>query len=151
MLTTAIDPGQIGLEIPARVEFVSFVRVVVAAAAELEPDLDSERVEDLKVAVSEAATNAIEAHGLSGSSDRIGIRIDLDDAEMSVEVHDHGVGFDPDKLPAMPAPDSPERLSHEAGLGVQLMSRLVDEVDISSSAEGTVVRLVLRIAEPLVP
>lgn len=137
-------PGQIGLEIPARVEFVSFVRVVVAAAAELEADLDPDRVEDLKVAVSEAATNAIEAHGLSGSVDRIRIVIEVSESQMSVEIRDRGVGFDPDTLPEMPAPDSPERLAHEAGLGVQLMSRLVDEIAIRPSHEGTVVRLVLH-------
>lgn len=137
-------PEPVRLEIPAQVEYVSFVRVVVAAAAELAPALDADRVEDLKVAVSEATTNAVEAHGLTGSIDRIRIAIEAGDNEMSVEVHDRGVGFDPDTLPAMPPADSPERLSHEAGLGVQLMSRLVDETEISSSAEGTVVRLVLR-------
>ena len=146
MSACAFRDGRVDLEIPARVEFVSFVRVVVAAAAELQPDLHSDSVEDLKVAVSEATTNAIEAHGLSGSADRIRIAIEVSDDEMSVEVRDHGVGFDPETLPAMPAPDSPERLSHEAGLGVQLMSRLVDESEIRSGAEGTDVRLVIYTA-----
>ena len=58
-----LDEGVIVLEVPARADFVSFVRVVVAAAAELEPDMPVDRIEDLKLAVSEAATNAIDAHG----------------------------------------------------------------------------------------
>ena len=37
-------PGEIVLEIPARTEYVSLVRVVVAAAAEIEPDMASERL-----------------------------------------------------------------------------------------------------------
>ncbi len=136
-------PGKLLLEIPARVEFVSLVRVVVAAVAELQPNLDKDRIEDLKVAVSEATTNAIEAHGLSGSIDRIHVRCFVADDEVSVVVHDRGFGFDPDAISELPPPESPERLAHEAGLGVRLMTKLADESEIRSSPQGTDVRLVV--------
>ncbi len=136
-------PGQLVLEIPARTEFVSLVRVVVAAAAELEPDLENDRIDDLRVAVSEATTNAIEAHGLSGSLDRIRIQCNLADDEISVVVHDEGVGFDPATVPELPAPESPDRLEHESGLGVHLMQMLADESEISSGEDGTDVTLVV--------
>ena len=135
--------GQLVLEIPARTEFVSLVRVVVAAAAEIEPDMDSDRIDDLRVAVSEATTNAIEAHGLSGSLDRIRIQCNLADDEISVVVHDEGVGFDPEELPELPDPASPERLEYESGLGVHLMRMLADESEVSSTDEGTDVKLVV--------
>jgi serine/threonine-protein kinase RsbW len=136
-------PGEIVLEIPARTEYVSLVRVVVAAAAEIEPDIATERIEDLRVAVSEATTNAIEAHDLHGVSDRIRIQCNLADEEISVVVHDMGTGFEPEEVPTLPEPDSPERLLHEAGLGVHLMQMLTDESEISTTDDGTDVRLVV--------
>ncbi len=131
------------LEVPARTEFVSLVRVVVAATAEIEPDIGPERIEDLRVAVSEATTNAMEAHGRSGSLDRIRIQCNLADDEISVVVHDEGVGFDPADIPPLPDPSSPERLEHESGLGVHLMQMLADESEVSSTDEGTDVKLVV--------
>ena len=142
-----VDPafprGQLVLEVPARTEFVSLVRVVVAAAAEIEPDMDTDRIDDLRVAVSEATTNAIEAHGRSGSLDRIRIQCNLADDRISVVVHDEGVGFDPDSITTLPDPASPERLEYESGLGVHLMRLLADESEVSSTEDGTDVKLVV--------
>ena len=70
----AFAESTIVLEVPARADFVSFVRVVVAAAAELEPDMAPERIEDLKLAVSEAATNAIDAQWEGEAPDLENIR-----------------------------------------------------------------------------
>ncbi|MCB1248865.1 MAG: ATP-binding protein, partial [Acidimicrobiales bacterium] len=53
--------GEVQLEIPARPEYLTLARQVVAAAAALEPTFADERIDDLRIAVSEAATNAIEA------------------------------------------------------------------------------------------
>ena len=135
--------GEIVLEIPARTEFVSFVRVVVATAAELEPHMDTERIDDLRVAVSEATTNAIEAHVSNDSTDRIRVQCNLAEDQVAVVIHDGGLGFDPDDLPELPPPESPERLLHESGLGVPLMRILADESEIISNESGTDVRLVV--------
>jgi serine/threonine-protein kinase RsbW len=137
------DSRAVVIEIPARTEFVSFVRVVVATSAELEPSMDAERIDDLRVAVSEAATNAIEAHVENDADDRIRVECKLADDEVSVLIHDEGVGFEPDQLPDLPPPDAPERLLHEAGLGVPLMRLLADESEIVSDEGGTDVRLVV--------
>ena len=136
-------PGELMLEIPARADYVSLVRVVVAAAAELEPDIDTDRIDDLRVAVSEATTNAIEAHATTGTDDRIRIQCNLADDQVAVVVHDEGIGFDPAELPALPDPHLPDRLEHESGLGVSLMQMLADESEITSGDEGTDVRLVV--------
>jgi serine/threonine-protein kinase RsbW len=134
---------QIVLEIPARTEFVSFVRVVVATTAELEPDMDVDRIDDLRVAVSEATTNAIESHMTHNSTDRIRVQCNLADDQVAVVIHDEGIGFEPEELPDLPPPDAPERLFHEAGLGVPLMRLLADESEIISNEGGTDVRLVV--------
>lgn len=138
-----MTPNGIAVEIPARSDFVSFVRVVVSTAAELRPDVPVDRIEDLKLAVSEAVTNAINAQGRVGSDDRIRIECELSDDEVAVFVHDRGQGFDRGDVPALPEPDHPDRLLHESGLGLHLMSMLTDESEVSSDDDGTDVKLVV--------
>lgn len=143
MTETTANKDVVTLEIPARPEFLGLVRAVVAAAANVESDFRDGRVEDLRLAVSEATTNAIEAHQLIGLDNRISVQAAMSGDRIEVVVRDQGPGFDPDALEAMPEPDTPERLFFEHGLGIPLMKRLTDESDISSSDEGTTVRLVI--------
>ncbi len=54
------------LEIPARPEFVAIARMAVGALAGVRPGLAYERIDDLRIVVSEACTSAIE--GLDAGS-----------------------------------------------------------------------------------
>ncbi len=135
--------GEVVLEIPARADYISLARQVVAAAAEVEPTFHDERIDDLRLAVSEAATNAIEAHADLSSDERVVIRCDLGEDRIEVEVLDRGAGFVMEDLEEVPDSTDPRRLRHEHGLGIPLMRVLVDEAEITSSAGGTTVRLVV--------
>lgn len=135
--------GEVVLEIPARPAYVRLARQVVAAAAEAEPTFEDERIDDLRLAVSEATTNAIEAHADLSSQERVVIRCDLADDRIEVEVLDRGPGFEPDDLGEVPDSADPGRLRHEHGLGIPLMRVLVDEAEITSTSRGTTVRLVV--------
>lgn len=139
--------GRVVIEIPARTEFVSFVRAVLTEAAQIEPGMEPERLEDLRIAVSEATTNAVEAHLNAGRDQRIRVEENLAEGEVVVMVHDSGPGFDLEDLPELPPPESPERLLHESGLGIPLMRMLTDESEIRSDAGGTDVRLVVYSSE----
>ncbi|MGZ4717659.1 MAG: ATP-binding protein, partial [Acidimicrobiales bacterium] len=129
--------GEVRLEIPARAEYHGLARQVVAAAAAVEPTFRDERIDALRIAVSEATTNAIEAHADLDQDERIVIRCNLDEDQIEVEVVDQGAGFSPDDLAAMPAPEDPDRLQHEHGLGLPLMRVLADEAEIRSGQSGT--------------
>ena len=132
----------ITLEIPAKAEYLSLVRAVFVSAAALDPAVEDQRLEDLRLAVSEATTNAIRSHANLGSEERITIRCGLTDDRIEVEVQDRGPGFNPEKLePAGPL-DQPGRLSYEGGFGIPLMRVLADEIKINSADEGTTVQLV---------
>jgi serine/threonine-protein kinase RsbW len=131
------------LEIPARPDFLSLARLVITGAATIEPTFSDDRIEDLRLAVSEACTNAIEAHVSAGHSERIVIRCDLAVDRIEVEVTDHGGGFDPDSADAAPDAEHPERLLFESGLGIPLMRVLVDETEFQVTPSGTMVRLVV--------
>ena len=132
------------LEIPARAEFVALARLVVSALASSDSDLADDRIDDLKLAVSEACTNAIEAHGAVGSLERVIVRCMANPDALEVLIKDHGHGFDVGQLPNHPPVTDPDRLKFERGLGIPLIRALVDEVEFSATAQGTSVRLVMR-------
>jgi serine/threonine-protein kinase RsbW len=133
------------LEIPARPAYLSLVRLVVdAAVGSLAPGLSQARLDDLKIAVTEACSNAIEAHEHSWSDGPVVIRCCVDDAEVRVDVLDRGAGFDPDGVEALPAVTDPRRLRHESGLGIPLMRTLADEVTFTPFEGGTRVSIVVH-------
>lgn len=138
-----MSPGDVLLDIPPRADFLALARQVVVAAARTQPGFGEERLEKLRLAVSEATSNAIRAHDLIGSAERIRIRCHLGNGRIEVEVIDHGPGFDPDALPMLPPPTDPSRLSLEGGLGIPLMRWCTDRTEIISGPEGTQVRLVV--------
>ncbi len=111
--------------------------------ASTDATLNDDQVDDLKIAVSEACTNAIEAHGSVPTQEGVLIRCWADERGLSVSIADRGPGFDPSTLPDHPPPTDPDRLKFERGLGIPLIRALVDEVEISSSPGGTEVRLAM--------
>jgi serine/threonine-protein kinase RsbW len=135
----------IELEIPARAEFVALARLVVSALAASDSTLGDERIDDLKLAVSEACTNAIEAHDAAGSDERVLVRCQAGVDALEVCIEDRGHGFDPADLPDHPPVTDPDRLKFERGLGIPLIRALVDDVQFSPTEHGTSVRLVMRL------
>ncbi len=129
------------LEIPARPEYIAIARLVVSSIASSRRNLPDDRIDDLKLAVSEACTNAIEAYGLTQNDDRVKIFVEDDDEKLQVNVLDQGPGFDLDAIPTHPPVTDPERLNFERGLGIPLIRTLVDDVQFASGADGTSVRM----------
>lgn len=131
------------LEVPAQPAFVGVARSVVAAVASALDGIDDGRLEDLRVAVSEACTNAVEAHRRDAVDERIVVRCITTDDHLEVRIEDSGSGFDADLVPAPPGPDAPPNAS-ERGWGIQLIQALVDDVTFRQTGEGTAVDLVVR-------
>jgi serine/threonine-protein kinase RsbW len=132
------------LEIPPRLDYLAIVRLVVATAAALDPPLPDSRLDDLRLAVTEACSNAIKAHRPDAAGDPVIITCHLDEDRFQVEIHDRGPGFDPDALTALPEPSDPSRLQHESGLGIPLIKVLTDDVTFRPAADGTVVSMTLK-------
>ena len=120
------------------------IRDSVGAVAVADPGLAPDRVADLRLAVSEAAANAIGAQQQLGIPDRVTIRCNLAESSIEIEIAARGPGFEPGQVPDLPAVDTPERLDHESGLGLTLMRQLADEIVIESGPDGTAVHLVIR-------
>ena len=75
------------LDVPSRPEYIAIVRLVVASVASLRRAMVDERIDDLKLAVSEACTNAIEANRLvnPGASVHIEIWEEPDRLEITID------------------------------------------------------------------
>lgn len=140
------DSTSFDFEIPARPEYLSLVRSLVVEAAEMGSTLSRERIEDFKVAVSEATTNAIEAHVRACQDDSIRIRCTLTEDRLEFHITDRGYGFYPDQIQVLPEPDDPSRLNFERGLGIYLMRVLSDKVEIRSGPDGTEVSLAIHLS-----
>jgi serine/threonine-protein kinase RsbW len=133
------------LEIPAQPAFVGVARSVVTAVVAAVDGLDEDRLEDLRVAVSEACTNAVEAHRRESLDDRVVVRCELTSDRLEIHIEDSGSGFDVDAVPAPPGPDAPPSATSERGWGIQLIQALVDDVTFRRTDEGTAVDLVVRL------
>jgi serine/threonine-protein kinase RsbW len=131
------------LAFPPSHEYLDLARMVVTTAAALDPMFPDGRVSDLRLAVSEACTNAIEAQQRLERDDSVLVRCSLADDRVSVEVEDRGGGFTVDSIPHLPDATDPERLRHEHGLGIDLIRSVADEVVFEAVDEGTLVRLVV--------
>lgn len=135
--------SDVEIEIQPTFEHLAMVRSVLSHALSADVVLKQERLQDLRLAVSEATTNAIEAHHDSATTDKIRIQVAVHDDRVIVTIVDKGRGFDPDGLTPHPPVTDPERLEYERGLGVSLMKRLTDECNIASGATGTTVTLTM--------
>ncbi len=130
------------LEIPALPAFVGVARVVVASVSSTVDGIDDDQLEDLRLAVSEACTNAVEAHDADGADQRVVLRCVLAGDVLEVHVEDSG----PRPRPA-PTPREGDDLGEaaEQGWSLQLIRALVDEVAYTTAAgDGVVVRLAVR-------
>lgn len=137
------NADEVILRVPAKADYVALVRVVLAAAAAIDPDSRDDRIDDLRVAVSEAVTNAVESHKTAGTDSHVEVRCLTQGHQVEVTVRDKGPGFDPDTVPVVPDAGSPDRMFFEHGLGIPLMRRLVDKTDIETGDDGTLVRLII--------
>jgi anti-anti-sigma factor len=127
--------------VPARPALLAHVRVRVAGLVE-GIAVDEECLDNIRLAVGEAAANAFR-HGCRGDERaKVKVTASTDGETLVVEITDPGPGFDPDAVPV----HDPSEL-HEGGLGIQFMRLTMDEVAYRFD-EGTTVRLVKRLVAP---
>ena len=119
------------LEIPSSAEYILLGRLVVSCVGQL-AGFGPEDIYDLKLAVTEAATNVVR-HAEVGSF-QIEYRV-LPQA-VEVTVTDAGGGFEVEELSGVP--------SEHGGFGLTVIRGLVDEVVVDSTSGGTRLRMLRR-------
>ena len=121
------------LIIPCRPEYVGVARLAVLGIASRMP-FSYDEVEDVRLAVGEACTHAVERAG--GGAATIRIVSTVSAQALRIEIADDIAEAD------VAAPSEEAKLLEEAGvdqegLGALLMEILVDKVDIQATASGT--------------
>ena len=121
------------LTIPCRPEYVGVARLAVLGIASRMP-FSYDEVEDVRLAVGEACTHAVERAG--GALATIRVTSTVSPHALRIEIMDDIAEGD------IAAPSEEAQLLEEAGvdqqgLGALLMEILVDEVSIETTAAGT--------------
>jgi serine/threonine-protein kinase RsbW/stage II sporulation protein AB (anti-sigma F factor) len=107
---------------------IAAIRGEMAAVAR-ECGFDERKVQDVRLAVSEAATNAV-VHGYRDATGTIHVSASTTDAELTIVVSDEGPGL-------MPRTDSPG-----GGLGLPIIASLASRVELVSEGDGTHIHMV---------
>ncbi|MBP1759681.1 MAG: anti-sigma factor [Firmicutes bacterium] len=130
--------NQISLTFSSIAENVSIARLLIASVGG-QLDLSLNDIEELKVAVSEAVSNAI-IHGYQNIPNNI-VYLDLDitNNTLTIVVKDEGCGISNVEQAMQPAYSTdPERM----GLGFVFMQSFMDELQVKSALEeGTIVTM----------
>ena len=144
----------IELDLPARVDLVAVARMVIVAAARCGDVLEGERLDDLQLLTSEAATNAVEANLATEHPGRVCIEAELGSEGLTLSVSDQGPGLPelPNELSQwaeLPDLQAPGGLQHEGGFGLPLMHLLSSQPGmVLSGGQGTTVKLHLSPSSP---
>jgi serine/threonine-protein kinase RsbW len=122
------------LTIPARAEYITLCRLALTGIGRLRA-LSDELLADLKLALTEAASNSVRHAYGSQDAGVVEISYLLLPDRLVIEVTDDGEGFDP-----ADAQGPPDELS-EGGLGIAIIRAIADDVQIGAQPDGKGSRL----------
>ncbi|PDW02326.1 ATP-binding protein [Candidatus Viridilinea mediisalina] len=120
-----------------------FERVVRASAAEVGSafGFSEERIEDLKLAISEAVNNAID-HGNRGEAGKlVAVVFEIDGEKLEIRISDQGPGVERIDVTRRVVDEANLEAGELRGFGMYLISELVDDLEVSSSHRGTILTL----------
>ena len=127
-----MDCETIKMEIPANPDYVSILRLTTSGIAN-KLGFSMDDIEDMKVAVSEACSNAVK----HSEDNKVIINFNLLNNGIQIEIIDNGKGYDVDSIET-PDLSNPK----EGGLGLFIIQTLMDEVNIESKGnQGTTIKM----------
>jgi serine/threonine-protein kinase RsbW len=133
-----METATISLTVPAKPEYVIVCRLALDGLADAAP-LTPEILSDLKLAVTEACANSI-AHAYGNEIGLIRVDVALEPERVLVQVADDGVGIENPEIGTF-EPEAGNGL-REGGMGLALISALVDELHVGPGAGGRGTRVV---------
>lgn len=120
-----------------------FERVVRASAAEVGSAIgfSAERIEDLKLAISEAVNNAIDHGNRREAGKLVAVVFEIDGEKLEIRISDQGQGIERFDTSRRVIDEHRLESGNLRGFGMYLISELVDDLEVSSSHCGTVLTL----------
>jgi serine/threonine-protein kinase RsbW len=136
---STIEPPNVRLKLRNRPENVSLVRAVLVGVAEA-IDLDSERLDDVRTAVTEACNNVV-LHAYAGAEGPVEVDVRITAGRLEVDVRDAGIGLrgrgDASDDVSDGAVLSPLELDEESlKLGLPMIQALAAAVEFHQRAGG---------------
>lgn len=131
----------IEMKLPAKPEYVGVIRLTVSGIAN-RMGFSYEDIDDLKVAISEAATNAVDHAYQKHESGEVRLGFGIYEDRLEVMVADTGKSFDFKESDHKTEPynkSSSIEAMREGGLGLFLIEALMDEVSINNESGGVVI------------
>jgi serine/threonine-protein kinase RsbW len=128
------DAVTVRLTIPARAEYITLCRLALTGIARFR-QLSDELLADLKLALTEAASNSVRHAYDDEDAGVVDISYQLFSDRLVIEVTDEGEGFDPAE-----AEGDGAELS-EGGLGIAIIRAIADEVEFGAQPGGKGSRL----------
>jgi serine/threonine-protein kinase RsbW len=128
------DAVTVRLTIPARAEYITLCRLALTGIGRLR-ELSDELLADLKLALTEAASNSVRHAYGDQDVGVVDISYQLFPDRLVIEVLDEGEGFDP-----ATAEVNADELS-EGGLGIAIIRAIADAVEIGAQPGGKGSRL----------
>lgn len=125
------------MEIPSAPEYVGIVRHAVEGIAR-RMDFGAAEIEDIELAVGEACTNAVKHGCPNGNGHKVEIRCVVLADGLQIEITNSIANCEYPKVPITPD------LGKEGGLGLFLIRKLVDEVDLLWDRDTATVRMLKR-------
>ena len=133
-MTNDSNGQTIRLTIPARAEYITLCRLALTGIGRVR-ELSEEVIADLKLALTEAASNSVR-HAYAGDGvGKVDIAYELLPDRLVIEVTDEGGGFD-----AAKTGNSSGDLS-EGGLGLAIIRAIADVVEFGAQPNGKGSRL----------
>ena len=128
------DAVTVRLTIPARAEYITLCRLALTGIARLR-ELSDELLADLKLALTEAASNSVRHAYGDKDAGVVDISYQLFSDRLVIEVTDEGEGFDPAE-----AEGNAAELT-EGGLGIAIIRAIADDVEFGAQPGGKGSRL----------
>ena len=132
--SVSADAVTVRLTIPARAEYITLCRLALTGIGRLR-ELSDELLADLKLALTEAASNSVRHAYGDEDVGVVDISYQLFSDRLVIEVMDEGEGFD-----LAEAEGKADELS-EGGLGIAIIRAIADEVEIGAQPGGKGSRL----------
>lgn len=140
------DERVIELRLPSRLGYEK-VAMDTASSLARRMGFDSERIEALRTAVSEAVTNAIEHGNQRDSTMKVMVMLTARADELVVHVADQGrKPLGQDQTTNVPRIEDSLRKQDKGGWGIWLIRELMDEVEFTTAPSGgNQVRMVIHL------
>ncbi|HET7579589.1 MAG TPA: anti-sigma B factor RsbW [Bacillales bacterium] len=124
------------MTVPAKAEYVGVVRLTASGVAN-RIGFTYDEIEDIKVAVSEACTNAVNHAYKDETEGKVTVGFGVYEDRLEIMVVDRGRSFDFEKVRDKVGPFEGEvfvEQLNEGGLGLFLIETLMDKVEISGES-----------------